>query len=141
MNLLISSLICLAAAAAEGLLAGGDVRRVFAQIRQPSWALPLSGWIFIGLAYYAACFFVLWRLLGIGLEQTEAMAAFVLLVIIMAANATFNWVFFRKRNFLASFWFFPPYAILVAGLIGLLCRIDGPSTAVFAVYAAYLPYA
>jgi tryptophan-rich sensory protein len=137
----ISGSICLAAAAAEGLLAGGDVRRALAEIRQPRWALPLFGWILIGLAYYSACFFVLWRLLGTGLEQTEVTAAFVLLAVIMAANAAFNWFFFRRRDFRTSFWFFVPYAVLVAALIVMLSRIDTPSAAVFVIYAAYLPYA
>jgi len=140
-NLVISGLICLIAAGAEGVLAGGDVRRALAEIRQPSWALPLRGWIAVGLAYYAVCFFVLWRLLEAGLERTEVIASFALLVAIMAANAAFNWLFFRKRDFRASFWFFVPYAVLVAGLIALLSRIDLPSMAAVAVYAAYLPYA
>jgi tryptophan-rich sensory protein len=140
MNWLIAGAICLAAVAAEALLSG-DASAFLKSIKQPRWALPLPAWVAIGLLYYAACFFALARILAYGLEQPAAAAAFSVLIVVMAANAAFNWLFFRRRDFRASCYYFLPYAVLVFALIALLGRIDASAAIAFVVYACYLPYA
>lgn len=140
MTWLIAGAICLAAIAAEGLLSG-DASGFLKAIKQPRWALPLPAWIAIGLLYYAACFFALTRILAYGLEQPVAASAFSTLIVVMAANAAFNWVFFKRRDFRASFYYFFPYAVLVFALIALLGQIDALAAGAFVAYACYLPYA
>lgn len=141
MNIAIAVAICLAAAVAEGLLAGRDVPAALRQIKQPRWALPLAAWVAIGIAYYAICFVVLWRLLNLGFAHTETSVAFIILIAVMGVNASFNWFFFRRRDFRTSLWMYLPYGILVVGLIAALSRVDATSTIIFLVYSAYLPYA
>lgn len=140
MNWLIAGAICLAAVAAEGLLSG-DASSHLRQIKQPRWALPLAAWVVIGLFYYAACFFALARILAAGLGRIDGAAAFAILLLILAANAGFNWVFFKRRDFRMAFFYYFPYLALVATLIWLLTRIDLTTALVFAAYACYLPYA
>lgn len=140
MTWLIAGAICLAAVAAEGFLSG-DASAFLKSIKQPRWALPLPAWIAIGLLYYAACFFALTRVLAYGLEQPVAASAFSTLIVVMAANAAFNWVFFKRRDFRASFYYFFPYAVLVFALIALLGQIDALAAGAFVAYACYLPYA
>ncbi len=140
MNWLIAAFICLAAIVAEGLLSG-DASKALRSIKQPSWALPLPAWIVIGLIYYAASFAALFRLLAGGLERPFAAAAFAALIAVLAANAAFNWIFFKRRDFRASFYYYFPYLALVATLIALLMQVDTLAAAMFLAYACYLPYA
>jgi tryptophan-rich sensory protein len=137
---LIAGAICLAAVVAEGLLSG-DASAFLKSIKQPRWALPLPAWIGIGLLYYLACFFALTRVLAFGLHEPVAAGAFAALVLVMAANAGFNWVFFKRRDFRAAFYYYFPYGALVAVLIWLLARIEAAPAIAFAAYACYLPYA
>lgn len=141
MNVAIAAAICVAAAAAEGLLAGGDVAAVLKQIKQPRWALPLPGWVALGVGYYAACFFALWRLLNFGLARADVMVAFGTLLAAMVVNASFNWFFFRRRDFRTSLAMYLPYAFLIVGLIVALSGVDKTSALIFLAYSAYLPYA
>ncbi len=137
---LIAAAICLAAAVAEGLLSG-DTSAFLKSLKQPSWAPPLPAWIAIGLIYYAACFFALTRVLFFGIERPAAAAAFAVLIAVMAANAAFNWIFFKRRDFRASYYYYYPYLALVVMLIALLARIDMLAAGVFVAYACYLPFA
>ena len=141
MNIAIAAAVCIAAAAAEGLLAGGDVTAALKQIKQPRWALPLFGWVALGVGYYAACCFVLWRLLNLGLARADVMVAFDTLLAAMVVNASFNWFFFRRRDFRTSLLMYLPYAFLIAGLIVALSGIDTTTAFIFLAYSAYLPYA
>ncbi len=119
----------------------GDAAAFLRAIKQPRWALPLPAWVAIGLVYYVACFVVLDRLLTFGLQYPMATAAFVALVATMAANAAWNWVFFKQRDFRGAFYYYFPYAALIVTLIVLLAQVDPVSAALFGVYACYLPYA
>ena len=140
MTWLVAGAICLAAAVAEGLLSG-NTSAFLKSIKQPPWAPPLPAWIAIGLLYYAACFFALTRVLSFGLERPVAAAALAVLIVVMAANAAFNWIFFKRREFRASYYYYFPYVALVAALIALLAQIDMLAAGVFVAYACYLPFA
>jgi tryptophan-rich sensory protein len=139
-NWLIAGLICLAAVVAEGLLSG-DAAKFLKSIKEPAWALKLPVWIAIGLLYYAACFYALARLLASGLLAPAAFGAFAVLLVVMTANAAWNWVFFKRRDFRLSFYYFFPYAGLVLLFIVLMARVDLVASAIFVAYACYLPYA
>ena len=56
MSWFLAFLLCAGGVALETVLAGGDVSAQLKSIKQPAWALPLPGWIAIGLGYYVACF-------------------------------------------------------------------------------------
>src|SRR5260370_16636 len=50
---LISTGVCLCAAALEGVCAGKNVKAYFAKLKWPRYAAPLWVWYIIGAAYYA----------------------------------------------------------------------------------------
>ena len=94
----------------------------------------------MGIGYYAACWFVLWRLLNFGVSRTDVMVAFGTLAA-MVVNASFNWFFFRQRDFRTSLLMYVPYAFLIAALVVALSGIDTTSALIFLAYSAYLAYA
>jgi len=98
---LIATIICLAAAAAEGVLAGSGVRQRFQELRLPAAAPPIWLWVLIGAAYYVIAFTILVRLQIVERTGTTR-AAFVLLLVALSANAIWNYVFFRAKNLAAT---------------------------------------
>jgi len=112
-------LICLLAVIAEAVLAGNHVREHLRQIKLPRASPPIWLWIGIGLAYYIICYTILFRLLAHGGDRKRDVAV-VLMVLILAANAFWNYLFFRAKNFLACLVFSVGY--------GRCCR-DTPAAA------------
>ncbi len=136
--LLVAVLLCAAGAAAEGLLAGKGPQGLLRSLRQPAWSLPMTFWYFIAIVYYSACFLAAYRMAL--RDKVVSDPAFWGLLALMAANAVWNGLFFRRRDFRASFLLSVPYAALVAGLtVGLLMR-DAASAIGLVVYSIYLPY-
>ena len=133
-------LICVAAAALEGALAGGGVRQRLAALRMPPYSPPFAVWLLIGLVYYAICFVVLRHLLGSG-PGTFAGVALALLIVVLLANALWSVLFFRRRDLRASFIAFIPYAAVVVALVFSLSRIYPLGAALFMCYGIYLLYA
>ena len=132
--------VCLLAVIAEGLLAGGKVREHLRQIKQPRASPPMWLWIAIGLAYYVICYTILFRLFARGGDGMRNVAVgFV--IVILAANAFWNYLFFRAKNFLACLVLSLGYGILVVALLVMLARIDRTSAFVLLPYVAYLAYA
>ena len=134
-------IICAAAAAAEGLLAGRGIRARFAELRQPPHSPSLTAWFVIGAGYYVICFVLLLRLLTSTLPSTAHRAAFFLLIALMATNAAWGWLFFRRKDLRASFLAFIPYSCIGAALAIVLLGIDRISAAILAPYLLYLGYA
>src|SRR5437868_4547980 len=110
-------IICGAAAAAEGALAGGGVRQRLAQLRMPQYSPPFALWLGIGVVYYAICFVVLRHLLANAPFTRLPLIALALVVIILLVNALWSVLFFRWRDLRASFVAFIPYAVLVTALV------------------------
>jgi len=133
--------ICAAAAALEGMAAGGDVRARFSELRLPPYSPPLALWIGIGAGYYAMCFGILIRLLSLKAPSDGRAAALTLTVAIMIVNAGWGVLFFRRKNLRASYLAFFPYGILVATLAMLVARIDAVSALLLLPYLLYLIYA
>lgn len=133
-------LVCAAAAALEGALAGRGVRARFAELRQPPFSPPLSLWFAIGAAYYIICFVILWRLFASGLTSPTHRAGLVLLLALMVANAAWGFLFFRRRDLRASFFAFLPYGLLALALELVLIGGDRTSALVLLPYLAYLSY-
>lgn len=133
-------LVCLLAVIAEGLLAGGNVREHLRQIKQPRASPPMWLWIAIGLAYYVICYTILFRLFALGRDGMRNVAV-GLVIVILAANAFWNYLFFRAKNFFACLVLSLGYGILVVVLLMMLARIDRTSAFVLLPYVAYLTYA
>jgi tryptophan-rich sensory protein len=136
----IALLVCALAAALEGVAGGPGVRQRLASLRVPRWALPFGAWLVVGGLYYVLCFIVLFRLLSIPANRLQTMALTVA-VALMAANAAWNYIFFRRGNLYASFLFLLFYAALAVALCGLLLRVDSASAAFFGPYLLYFVYA
>jgi translocator protein len=129
-------LICIAAAALEGVLAGSGVRQRLAALRMPRYSPPFPLWLLIGFAYYTICFVVLRQLLAGSFRLPLA-----LLVLVLLANALWSILFFRWRDLRASFVAFIPYAALVVALAISLVRSYPFGAGLFTCYCAYLLYA
>jgi tryptophan-rich sensory protein len=124
---------------AEALLMGRQGPAFLKSLKQPRWAPKMWVWPLIGLAYYAACFLGMYRMLKLRPPYWQLAVALILTV--LAANAAWNHVFFRRHDLRLSFWYGIPYALLVAGLLLLLAIVDAWSAIAFGAYGAYLPYA
>lgn len=137
----VSLLICAAAAALEGAAAGRGVRAHFDALRMPRLSPPLRLWIGIGIAYYAMCFVVLLSVLQTAPHTAARIVALTLTLVIMLANAGWGLLFFRLKNARASYIAFFPYAALVASLAVVLARMDLFAAFVLMPYMVYLAYA
>jgi tryptophan-rich sensory protein len=133
---LLAFLICIGAAALEGVLTGSGVRQRLAALRMPQYSPPFPLWLLIGVAYYTICFIVLRQLLA-----GSFTLPLVLLVLVLLANAFWSILFFRWRDLRASFIAFIPYAALVAALVLSLVRSYPFGAVLFLCYGAYLLYA
>ena len=133
---LLALVICIVAAALEGVFAGSDVRQRLAALRMPRYSPPFRLWLLIGLAYYTICFIVLRQVL-----PQSFTVPLVLLILILLANALWSILFFRWRDLRASFIAFIPYAALVAALVVSLVRSYPFGAVLFSCYCAYLLYA
>jgi len=134
--------LCAAAAALEGLAAGGGVKARFAELRLPPFSPPLAVWIGIGVGYYVICFFILSRLLAAPpASATTGRLALGLVCLLMLANAAWGLLFFRRRDLRLSFLAFPPYAVLTLALGTTLWVVDRLAAVVLLPYLLYLIYA
>ena len=93
--------ICLGAAALEGLLAGGGVQRRLAQLQQPRYSPPFVVWVAIGICYYLICFVVLSRVIN-AVRTPFWWATFSMVLALLLGNALWSLVFFRLRNLEAT---------------------------------------
>jgi tryptophan-rich sensory protein len=136
----IAATACAIAATVEGLAAGSGFKQRMAELRIPRFSPPLPVWILVGIGYYAIAGVVLYRLLTLT-PSTPRRAALLLLATILAVNAYWNYLFFRRRSLRQSFLLGLPYTVIAIVLSGLLFRLD-PSTAwLFLPYTLYLTYA
>jgi tryptophan-rich sensory protein len=132
---------CAVAAVSEGLLSGSEVGARFSELVLPSFSPPLWTWAIIGVLYYALFFFLLNSLLGSRPTPTLTLGALLLVTILLAANATWNWLFFRERELWLSTAFFAPYAAVALTLAVVLFRLRSPMFRWYLLYLAYLAYA
>lgn len=137
---IVALLICIGAAVLEGTLAGRGIRARFAELRQPRFSPPLAVWFAIGGGYYLICFVLLRRLLASELPSPTHMAAFALLLVLMAANAAWGFLFFRRKDLRASFLAFLPYGLVALVLELVLASIDRTSALLLVPYLGYLGY-
>ena len=138
--LVLTLTICAGAAALEGVLAGRGVKQRFLQLRMPRLSPPLKIWIIIGVAYYVICFVVLYRLLVLSPARLRS-AALGLILIVLFANAFWNYLFFRLRSLRLSFIVGVLYSLIALRLLTLLHKLDRIAAWGFLLYTVYLLYA
>ena len=138
---LISTGICLGAAALEGVCAGKNVSAYFAKLKWPRYAAPLWVWYIIGALYYAIFFFVMFRLLRLEEDSILKTATFALILFMMVANGLWNYVFFRAQNLFAGFISGSLAPILDLGLFICLIKLDKTAAWAFVPYLIYRLYA
>src|SRR5262245_31317765 len=121
--LVLALLVCAVAAILEGIAAGRGVRQRFGELSMPQFSPPLRAWVVIGVAYYVVCFTVLYRLLllsGAGLRTV----GLILILLILLANAVWNYLFFRRRSLRLSFGVSVPYSAVAVVLLAILFKLD-----------------
>ncbi|MGH7459517.1 MAG: tryptophan-rich sensory protein [Longimicrobiales bacterium] len=132
--------ICVAAAAVEGLAAGGSFRQRLAELRMPRLSPSLPVWIGVGIGYYVIAAIVLYRVLALSPGMPRS-ATLVLIAGILGLNALWNYFFFRRRSPRSSFLLGIPYSALALVLCLVLFRLDRFAGLAFLPYALYLFYA
>ena len=138
MNYFIALLICVVAAAFEGLCAGRDPMGQLKATKQPSWSPPNWVWVLIGIAWYGICFVGLARLLAFWANHPLPP---ILLTALMLANASANILGFRMKRLDLAFYFLFPYWLLLAAFFFVACPLDRLICGLFAIYAVYQVYA
>ncbi len=137
----LSIVICLLAAALEGVCAGKNVKAFFAQLRFPRYSAPLWLWAMIGGVYYLIFGFVIYRLLRLSNDTPFRAAALILLLFMMAANGATNYIIFRARNLGLSFLVGCLFPILDITLFALAIQLDPIAGASLVPYLLYRIYA
>jgi tryptophan-rich sensory protein len=132
---------CIAAAFFEGIMSGTGIKARFAELRLPKDAPGLWAWSIVGVAYYVLFFFLLKSVLARPPVPFWTSVTLTLTALLLLANASWNWIFFRKKDLWLSFVFFVPYPLLAFALGGVLYRIRSPLSGWYALYPAYLVYA
>ena len=138
--LLTSLAVCAGAAGLEGICAGVEVKAVFARLRTPAYSPPLWIWYIIGILYYATFLFVLVRILTDRDGSALRNVTLAMIVVMMAANALWNYVFFRAQKLFASVvvTFLAP--IMDLGLLLCLTWIDRVAAWALIPYLIYRAY-
>lgn len=132
---------CAVAAVGEGLAAGSEVGARFSELVLPPFSPPLWAWAIIGALYYVLFFFLLNSLLGGPPTPRLTSAALLLVAVILVANVTWNWLFFRERDLWLSTVLFLPYVAVALTLAVVLRRLRSPLFPWYLLYIGYLAYA
>lgn len=132
---------CAGAALCEAILSGTGVKARFAELRLPRGAPPLWAWSAVGGGYYLLFFFLMRSVLAGPFIPFWTPITLTLIAGLLIANASWNWIFFRKKDLWLSFVFFVPYLLLALTLATVLYRIRNPNLGWYALYPAYLVYA
>jgi len=122
-------------------MSGTGLKTRFAELHLPKAAPPLWAWAIIGSAYYILFFFLLRSVLARPSTPFWTSFALTLIALLLIANASWNWVFFHKKDLWLSFVFFVPYLLLAFTLAGVLAHLRAPLLVWYALYLAYLTYA
>ena len=122
-------------------MSGTGVKARLAELQLPKGAPNLRAWAIIGGAYYILFFFMLRSILAAPPVPLWTSLVLTLIAVLLIINASWNWIFFRRKNLWLSFVFFVPYVLLSLALAGVLPRVRNPFTGWYALYPVYLVYA
>ena len=115
-------------------MSGTGIKARLAELRLPKGAPRLWAWSVIGGAYYVLFFFLLRSVLSRPSIPFWTSATLTLTAVLLFANASWNWIFFRKKDLWLSFVFFLPYLLLAFTLAGVLHRIRNPLAGWYPLY-------
>lgn len=129
--------IAAACAALEALLSGRAPFKFLQTLKQPSWALPIWGWMAVGGLFYVV--------MTVGLAQTLEVGGVsslpaILIVLVLLTDGFWNFLLFRLRRFDWAYWYLFPYALLVILACLATFSVDAVSGALIALYVVFLPY-
>lgn len=137
---LISLGICLVAAVLEGLCAGKNVKAYFAKLKFPPYSAPLWVWYIIGGLYYVIFFFVIFRVLKHDTDSLLVQVTLTLILLMMVANALWNYLFFRAQKLFVSFVVASFSPVPDLALFILLIRLDKLAAWALVPYLLYRIY-
>jgi tryptophan-rich sensory protein len=132
--------LCACAVIAEGILTGVRVRERFTELQLPKPRITLFAWSAIGSTYYIVMLMVAHTLFSSVPVTFWTAAAIALVVLLMASNGAWNWLFFRRRSLFASLLFFIPYNLIAFALAFALARIGGRAVWWYAPNIGYLVF-
>ena len=112
--ILLSLGVCVIGAILEGAAAGKNVKPVFSKLRFPKYSPPLPVWYDVGVLYYATYFSLLYRILRHDGDVGLTYVSLTLVIIILAANAFWNYLFLRVQS------------LRYSSLLGAHCHLEGP---------------
>ena len=139
--IIITILICLGAAALEGICAGTKVKPFFGSLRLPRYSAPLWVWSIIGAAYYLLFGLVLYRVLRIDQISSLKSVTVALVVAMMIINALTNYVIFRARDLRLAFFIGALFPMLDLALFACLLALDSTAALLLIPYLLYRMYA
>ena len=111
------------------------------ELNQPDFSPPLWVWAIIGGLYYILFFVLLRSLLGTPPFPRLTIRAVVLVMVMLAANAGWNWVFFRLQDLGLSTLYWAPYTAIAVALGHTLWRMRSPMFRWYGLYLGYFVYA
>jgi tryptophan-rich sensory protein len=124
-------------AALEAWLSGPKPFRVLASLKQPRWALPIWGWVIVGVAFYAIMLVAAAAMLQ---ARQQGAVALAMIVAVMVTDGVWNFLLFRRRRLDWAYRYLFPYTVLVAATSVVVFTVDGLAGGLIAVYLAFLPY-
>lgn len=133
--------LCVIGAILEGLAAGKNIKPLFARLRFPPYSPPLWAWYIVGALYYAICFTILYRLFRYNGDTRLWNISFVLILVILATNAIWNYLFFRAQSIFWASVLGCPYALVALILFVCLLQFDRIAAWALLPYLIYLLYA
>lgn len=139
--ILISLGICAVGAILEGVAAGKNVKPVFAKLRFPPYSPPLSVWYVVGIFYYLTYFSLLYQIFRHDGDDGLRYLSLTLVLIILAANAFWNYLFFRVQNLFYGLVLGVLYALIAIALFVCLIQFDRVASYFLLPYLLYLIYA
>ncbi len=137
-NLTLSIGICVFFAVLGGLLTGDALDNWFQEISQPWFALPLWGWYVVGGLYYVMSIIVLFNILSVPKQYMKRTSLFLLLLI-LAGNELWNYLFFGLENTFLAFISLIPFSLVVTILFLVLWKSQRKTAWIyFLIYSAGL---
>ncbi|HKI86845.1 MAG TPA: TspO/MBR family protein [Thermoanaerobaculia bacterium] len=133
--------VCVLAAVLEAALSGTNVEAYLASLAMPPFSPPLWAWLAIGAVYYLICFIVLYRVIRHGQTSGWRTSSLALVMVLMVANAAWNWTFFGIQDPFVSLLVLGPYNAVVVALLFTVSRVDRVAMSALLPYAVYLIYA
>ena len=136
-----AAVVCVLAAALEGVCAGRNIRAFFETLRFPPYSAPLWAWSIIGAAYYTVFGFVVFRLLSATAPTAWSRGTLTLIVGMMIGNALSNLVIFRARDLRLSYAIGCIFAGLDVVLLMCVSQLDSVAAWALVPYLIYRVYA